>query len=48
MYYVIGENKSGEFEAWEYLTASQAMAIRNDYLTHCHGHPLRQMQLAKR
>lgn len=33
MYYVIGENKSGEFEAWEYLTASQAMAIRNDYLT---------------
>mgnify|MGYP006879127188 CR=1 FL=1 len=32
MYYVIGESKTGEFEAWEYLTAEQALSVRNNYM----------------
>jgi len=32
MYYVIGEDENGEFDAWEYLTAEQAMAVRNEYI----------------
>tara|TARA_R100001163_G_C4987462_1_gene141312 strand:- start:109 stop:270 length:162 start_codon:yes stop_codon:yes gene_type:complete len=32
MWYVLGENEYGDFEIWEGLTASEAMAVRNEYL----------------
>jgi len=32
MWYVLGENENGDFEIWEGLTASEALAVRNEYL----------------
>ncbi len=32
MYFVWGEDENGEFDAWEYLTAAQMMAVRNEYI----------------
>jgi hypothetical protein len=32
MYYVLGENETGEFEIWEQLSAREAMAVRNEYI----------------
>ena len=32
MYYVLGENETGEFEIWESLSAKEAMAVRNEYI----------------
>ena len=32
MYYVLGENETGEFEVWESLSAKEAMAVRNEYI----------------
>ena len=32
MYYVLGENETGEFEIWESLRAKEAMAVRNEYI----------------
>jgi hypothetical protein len=32
MYYVIGENERDEYDVWVELTASQALAIRNEYI----------------
>ena len=32
MYYVLGESKCGIFEVWEYLSAKEALAVRNEYL----------------
>ena len=32
MYYVLGENETGEFEIWEQLSAKEAMAVRNEYI----------------
>ena len=34
MYYVLGESReTGEFEIWEGLTASECIAVRNEYIT---------------
>ena len=32
MWYVLGENENRDFEIWEGLTASEALAVRNEYL----------------
>ncbi len=32
MYYVLGENETGEFEIWEQLSAKEAIAVRNEYI----------------
>jgi len=33
MYYVLGESvETGDFEIWEYLTASECIAVRNEYI----------------
>ena len=33
MYYVLGESaETGEFEIWEGLTASECIAVRNEYI----------------
>ena len=33
MYYVLGESaETGEFEIWEYLTAKEALTVRNEYI----------------
>jgi hypothetical protein len=32
LYYVLGENETGEFEIWEGLTASECIAVRNEYI----------------
>lgn len=33
MYYVLGESaETGEFEVWEYLSAKECIAVRNEYI----------------
>ena len=32
-YYLLGESaETGDFEIWEYLTASECIAVRNEYM----------------